>query len=210
MHVSGSSVDLQRYLPTIQESYDTVSQIATTYTIVAKNGGEEKTLDPQLFEDFGILPEHQAFFHSWFVRFCGLTDDPSTPHFGPEGREVESPPPPTASPPAAETTVQVEMTEAPAESPTSGMFDFDELEEVDPCEDEIVDERLEAHQVQGDHTQPVSNSNDDKFDGETAKDVENVESSEGKEDEKSLEAEEPRKGGGFFDFDDLEVAEANG
>lgn len=28
---------------------------------------------------------------------------------------------------------------------------------------------------------------DDKFDGETAKDVENVESSEGKEDEKSLE-----------------------
>ena len=23
----------------------------------------------------------------------------------------------------------------------SGMFDFDELEEVDPCEDEIVDER---------------------------------------------------------------------
>ncbi|CAK9117712.1 unnamed protein product [Durusdinium trenchii] len=93
------SMALQQYLPCIQESYDTVSQIATTYTIL-KNGGQEKTLDLQLFDDFGVVDdEHQALFRNWFARFCGVremadgdslsTEDPSTPHFGPEG-EVQT------------------------------------------------------------------------------------------------------------------------
>ncbi|CAL1131286.1 unnamed protein product [Cladocopium goreaui] len=82
------SLDLQQYLPCIQESYDTVSQIVATYTV--ENGSHEKTLDPQLFEDFAVdVAAHRAAFRSWFVRFCGVKcdgwEDPSTPHFGEEG-----------------------------------------------------------------------------------------------------------------------------
>ena len=63
------SLAVQQYLPCIQESYDTVAQrlggsrggwqlrIASTYTVV--KGGQEKLLDPQLFEDFGIANEER-------------------------------------------------------------------------------------------------------------------------------------------------------
>lgn len=79
----------------LKNGHGSLPRIATTYTIL-KNGGQEKTLDLQLFDDFGVVDdEHQALFRNWFARFCGVremadgdslsTEDPSTPHFGPEG-----------------------------------------------------------------------------------------------------------------------------
>ncbi|CAJ1452103.1 unnamed protein product [Effrenium voratum] len=74
------SEGLHQYLACIEESYDTVSQIAATYT--AKNG-HDKLLDPQLFVDFGIVnPDHQNKFHNWFIQHCGVREKADS--LGPE------------------------------------------------------------------------------------------------------------------------------
>ncbi|OLP86504.1 Hemicentin-1 [Symbiodinium microadriaticum] len=54
-----ASGELLCYLPTVQESYDTVAQIAQTYTSVDK-ATKQKVLDPLLFEDLAITAALQA------------------------------------------------------------------------------------------------------------------------------------------------------
>ncbi|CAE7450998.1 Comt, partial [Symbiodinium sp. CCMP2456] len=137
---------LQRYLPAIQESYDTVSQITTTYTTASTAESDLKCLDEQMFEDFGIEEsEHRALFRSWFVRFCGVRpadadgeEDPATPHFGPEGEEGKEPGTADQSdaPEAAQEPKQVgEISEKAPQAPaggSGGFFDFEDLPESSP------------------------------------------------------------------------------
>ncbi|CAE7244131.1 comta [Symbiodinium sp. CCMP2592] len=143
---------LQRYLPVIQESYDTVSQITTTYTTANTAESDLKCLDEQIFEDFGIEEgEHRALFRSWFVRFCGVRpadseEDPATPHFGPEGEEGKEPgtadqSPDAASAPQEEPKKVGETPGTAFQAPTGpgghargsgGFFDFEDLPESSP------------------------------------------------------------------------------
>jgi len=136
---------LQRYLPVIQESYDTVSQITTTYTTASSAESDLKCLDEQIFEDFGIEEaEHRALFRNWFVRFCGVRpadgeEDPATPHFGPEGEEGKEPgtadqSPDAASAPQEEPQKVGENSETAPQAPTGsgGFFDFEDLPESSP------------------------------------------------------------------------------
>ncbi|CAK9061202.1 unnamed protein product, partial [Durusdinium trenchii] len=58
------------YLSVLEECYDTVAQIAQTYTVVDKDA--RKRLDPLLFADLGIAEMHRNLFTDWFVRFCGV------------------------------------------------------------------------------------------------------------------------------------------
>lgn len=66
-----ASGELLCYLPTVQESYDTVAQIAQTYTSVDK-ATKQKVLDPLLFEDLAITEAHRPLFKQWFVEVCGV------------------------------------------------------------------------------------------------------------------------------------------
>ncbi|OLQ12667.1 Catechol O-methyltransferase [Symbiodinium microadriaticum] len=141
---------LQRYLPAIQESYDTVSQITTTYTTASAAEPDLKCLDEQMFEDFGIEEsEHRALFRSWFVRFCGVRpadadgeEDPATPHFGPEGspckgeegKEPEKDQKDVAEAPHEPNQVG-EISEKAPQAPaggSGGFFDFEDLPESSP------------------------------------------------------------------------------
>lgn len=212
------SLDLQQYLPCIQESYDTVSQIVATYTIV-ENGSHEKTLDPQLFEDFAVdIAAHRAAFRSWFVRFCGVKcdgwEDPSTPHFGEEG-EVPAPkhevhevhevheelPSVPETPPEGFTAAEDEAP-APKEEPGCGGTNFDELQEVSPSK--AVELGVFEDPKSAAETPETKAPKDLDGEGEQdqATEVPDVQASSN-----NSQAEEKTSGGGFFDFDDLDEAE---
>lgn len=89
-----SSGGLLAYLSTAEESFDTVAQIARTYTVEEESDGiTRKLLDPQLFHDLGVQSaEHRLHFQRWFARFCGTQgllkggeEEPETPRFGADG-----------------------------------------------------------------------------------------------------------------------------
>ncbi|CAE7233142.1 Comt [Symbiodinium natans] len=190
---------LQQYLPVIQESYDTVSQIATTYTTVDASETPTKRLDEQMFEDFGVEdPAHRALFRSWFVRFCGVRpagvveeEDPATPHFGPEGEDGKEPgtagepqaepvgPPQCGAPAAApdeEVGEAADRGSPPSKGPSGSFFDFEELPETSPSSS--VEPALEV----ADATTPAAP-------------------------EGAAEEAQPRESSGMFDFDQLDVAQ---
>ncbi|CAJ1330272.1 unnamed protein product, partial [Effrenium voratum] len=59
------------YVSAAEQCYDTVAQIAQTYTLVDKTSNE-KSLDPLLFSDLEISEAHRPLFTRWFVNVCGV------------------------------------------------------------------------------------------------------------------------------------------
>eukprot|EP00435_Cladocopium_sp_Y103_P018421 s453_g4.t1 len=228
------SLDLQQYLPCIQESYDTVSQIVATYTTVEN---DVKTLDPQLFEDFAVdIAAHRAAFRSWFVRFCGVKcegwEDPSTPHFGEEG---EVPGAPKHEVHEVHGTMQADLPSVPevAEGTTPSTEEaarkddeagggtatnFDELQEVSPTKVAVepgvfedpgsTAETGERGANPGETPQKQSEEVEAKdLDGEAGEQDQATEVPDVQISSNNSPAEEKTSGGGFFDFDDLDEAE---
>lgn len=62
---------LLRYQGTLEDSYDTLSQVVDTYVTVADG---HKQLDLRFFADVGAMfPEHRQLFRHWFDVHCGTT-----------------------------------------------------------------------------------------------------------------------------------------
>eukprot|EP00927_Polykrikos_kofoidii_P026616 TRINITY_DN23671_c0_g1_i1.p1 TRINITY_DN23671_c0_g1~~TRINITY_DN23671_c0_g1_i1.p1 ORF type:complete len:291 (+),score=50.23 TRINITY_DN23671_c0_g1_i1:218-1090(+) len=83
---------LVRYQRTLEEHYDTTSQVVKTYTLrrpstpsIRENGytsgssrcttGSVVSLDPLFFDDMGVEEEgHRILFRQWFERECGSSE----------------------------------------------------------------------------------------------------------------------------------------
>lgn len=221
------SLDLQQYLPCIQESYDTVSQIVATYTV--ENGSHEKTLDPQLFEDFAVdVAAHRAAFRSWFVRFCGVKcdgwEDPSTPHFGEEGEvpgapkhevhevQAELPSVPETTEGTTAEDADAPKNDEPGASGGGGTetTNFDELQEVSPTkavELGVFEDPKSAAEMPQLQSGEVESQAPKDLDGEAGEQDQATEVPDVQASSNNSQAKEKTSGGGFFDFDDLDEAE---